>query len=140
MRSLNILKLLDTPPQKCYSFSMSEEKKKPYGEELEHTRKFLDVHIQAVQSVIQFVINRTELNDEEVEKSRDRANDTINELSANSQYLGELMLSISFCYEATLRAVMGLVQEKITPASEMSLDDIATETFQSIARSNTKPN
>jgi undecaprenyl pyrophosphate synthase len=105
---------------------------------LNKTSKYLDVQLNSVDNIIQYVINKTQLSNDEVLESQKRAQDMIEHLEDNTKYLGELLLTVCFCYDGALRTMLAMVREKIKPASEMNLDEIAAEVFQTMKSEGTK--
>jgi hypothetical protein len=106
---------------------------------LEGTIKFLDSQLDAVQGIITYVLAKSNLTEDEIKACEARADAIITSLGEESRYLGELILSVCFCYDGSLRTLLGMVQEKMKPAASMSIDEIATEMFQSIKRTKGKP-
>lgn len=98
-------------------------------EKMERTAKFIDLQLDSVQSIIMYVIQRSDLTEAEITAAKKRADDTVNELGDKSKYLGELLISLCFCYDGALRTMLSMIQDKMQPISNMSLDEIATEIF-----------
>ena len=101
-------------------------------EKLERTSKFIDLQLDSVQNIIAYVLQRSNLSEVEVAAAKKRADEMVTELGDKSKYLGDLILSICFCYDGALRTMLNMIQDRVKPVSSMSLDDIVAEIFQSI--------
>jgi hypothetical protein len=101
-------------------------------EKLERTSRFIDLQLEAVQHIITYIIQRGGLSDDEIAAAKKRSDSIVFDMGEKSQYLGELLISVCFCYDGALRTMLNMIQDKIQPTSTMKLDEIANEVFRSI--------